>query len=86
MLCNNNIIMYAALVLVVVALFRVNQSVFVQRGDPHSRSKAASAIKDRAATGGAWPQLVIFPEGMCATHTYLLPYKLGEMRSPRSGY
>ncbi|XP_067930277.1 lysophosphatidylcholine acyltransferase 1-like [Watersipora subatra] len=58
-------------------LFRANQSIFVQRGDPDSRSKTAKAIRLRAEANGAWPQLVIFPEGMCATHTYLLPYKLG---------
>ena len=61
-----------------LALFRVNQSIFVQRNDPESRSKAAKAIRDRAEANGAWPQLVIFPEGLCATHTYLLPYKPGK--------
>lgn len=59
-------------------LFRVNESIYVTRGDPDSRRKTAQQIKDRAARGGIWPQLVIFPEGMCATATCVLPYKAGK--------
>jgi len=63
-----------------VALFRVNQSIFVERTDPSSRSKAATEIRRRAEAGGSWPQLVIFPEGTCCNGKSLLPYKPGEWK------
>jgi len=49
----------------------------VERGDPDSRNKAVAKIKKRAATKGAWPQIIILPEGFCSNGKSLLPFKTG---------
>ena len=61
-----------------VAIFRANQSIFLDRKDPASRMKTAEAIRTRAGAKGAWPQLLVYPEGMIGNQTCLLPFKLGE--------
>jgi len=60
-----------------LAIFRANQSIFVERGDPDSRNKAAAKIKMRAEAKGAWPQLIVLPEGFCSNGKSLLPFKTG---------
>ena len=61
------------------AIFRANQSIFLDKRDPDSRMKTAQAIRTRAEAKGAWPQLLVYPEGMIGNQTCLLPFKLGEL-------
>ncbi|XP_062302190.1 lysophosphatidylcholine acyltransferase 1 [Osmerus eperlanus] len=51
--------------------------VFVSRADPDSRRNTVEEIKRRAQSGGAWPQIMIFPEGTCTNRSSLLRYKPG---------
>ena len=46
------------------ACIRALQPVYVSRTDPDSRKKTIAEIKRRANSGGKWPHVVIFPEGM----------------------
>ncbi|XP_067929840.1 lysophospholipid acyltransferase LPCAT4-like isoform X2 [Watersipora subatra] len=59
------------------ALFRANQTIFLDKKDPLSRNKTAEAIRTRARSNGAWPQLLIYPEGMIGNGSALLPFKIG---------
>ncbi|XP_034017152.1 lysophosphatidylcholine acyltransferase 1 [Thalassophryne amazonica] len=51
--------------------------VFVFRSDPDSRRKTIEEIKRRAQSGGAWPQIMIFPEGTCTNRSGLILFKPG---------
>ncbi|XP_067931379.1 lysophospholipid acyltransferase LPCAT4-like [Watersipora subatra] len=59
------------------AIFRACQSIFLDRNDPQSRIKTADAIRRRAESKGAWPQVLIYPEGMIGNQTCILPFRLG---------
>lgn len=49
----------------------------MKREDPDSRQNTVREIQRRAQAGGAWPQIIIFPEGTCTNRTCLITYKLG---------
>ncbi|XP_040045140.2 lysophosphatidylcholine acyltransferase 1 [Gasterosteus aculeatus] len=51
--------------------------VFVFRSDQDSRRKTVEEIKRRALSGGAWPQIMIFPEGTCTNRSGLILFKPG---------
>ena len=53
------------------------QPVYVKREDPDSRQNTIREIKKRAATGGMWPQIIIFPEGTCTNRSCLISFKPG---------
>lgn len=50
----------------------------VQREDPNSRVNTVKEIQRRAATGGKWPQIIIFPEGTCTNQSTLISFKPGK--------
>ena len=52
------------MILFFTACIRATQPVYVSRTDPDSRKKTISEIKRRANSGGKWPHIVIFPEGL----------------------
>jgi len=49
----------------------------VSREDPNSRQNTVKEISRRAAAGGKWPQIVIFPEGTCTNQSSLISFKPG---------
>ncbi|KAM3595876.1 uncharacterized protein V6R79_004412 [Siganus canaliculatus] len=51
--------------------------VFVFRSDQDSRRKTVEEIKRRAGSEGAWPQIMIFPEGTCTNRSGLILFKAG---------
>ena len=53
------------------------QPVLVARGERNSRRKAVFDIRQRAGTAGKWPQIVIFPEGLCTNRKALITFKPG---------
>lgn len=58
-------------------LTKFTQPVFVSREDPSSRQNTVLEIQRRAATGGKWPQIVIFAEGTCTNRSCLINFKPG---------
>lgn len=56
---------------------KLTQPVFVSREDPSSRQKTVREIQRRAATGGKWPQILLFPEGTTTNGSCLIYFKLG---------
>ena len=52
------------------------QCIFLDRNDPHSRSKAKAEIERRARQPG-WPHLLIFPEATTTNQSCLLRFKRG---------
>ncbi|KAI2655830.1 Lysophosphatidylcholine acyltransferase 1 [Labeo rohita] len=59
------------------ALIKYIRPVFVSRSDQDSRRKTVEEIKRRAHSGGAWPQIMIFPEGTCTNRSCLITFKPG---------
>ncbi|XP_019629196.1 PREDICTED: lysophosphatidylcholine acyltransferase 2-like [Branchiostoma belcheri] len=59
------------------ALTTSTQPVLVDREDPNSRRNTIGEIKRRAQSGGAWPQVIIFPEGTCTNRSCLINFKQG---------
>ncbi|XP_064639975.1 lysophosphatidylcholine acyltransferase 2-like isoform X2 [Lineus longissimus] len=58
-------------------LIKYTQPVFVRREDANSRTNTIKEIKERAQSGGKWPQIVIFPEGTCTNRSALITFKPG---------
>ncbi|XP_052822311.1 lysophosphatidylcholine acyltransferase 1 isoform X1 [Octopus bimaculoides] len=58
-------------------LIQFTQPVFVSREDPNSRLNTIKEINKRAHSKGAWPQIVIFPEGTCTNRSCLIGFKPG---------
>ncbi|XP_034031146.1 lysophosphatidylcholine acyltransferase 1 [Thalassophryne amazonica] len=58
-------------------LIKYIRPVFVSRSDEDSRRKTVEEIKRRAHSGGAWPQVMIFPEGTCTNRSCLITFKPG---------
>ncbi|XP_078688123.1 lysophosphatidylcholine acyltransferase 2-like isoform X2 [Branchiostoma floridae x Branchiostoma belcheri] len=59
------------------ALTTSTQPVLVDREDPNSRRNTIEEIKKRAQSSGAWPQVIIFPEGTCTNRSCLINFKQG---------
>ncbi|CAH1270054.1 LPCAT1 [Branchiostoma lanceolatum] len=59
------------------ALTTSTQPVLVDREDPNSRRNTIEEIKKRAQSAGAWPQIIIFPEGTCTNRSCLINFKQG---------
>ncbi|XP_035678837.1 lysophosphatidylcholine acyltransferase 2-like isoform X1 [Branchiostoma floridae] len=59
------------------ALTKSTQPVLVDREDPNSRRNTIEEIKKRAQSAGAWPQVIIFPEGTCTNRSCLINFKQG---------
>nr|XP_058899850.1 lysophosphatidylcholine acyltransferase 2 isoform X2 [Kogia breviceps] len=53
------------------------QPVLVSRVDPDSRKNTINEIIRRAASGGEWPQILVFPEGTCTNRSCLITFKPG---------
>lgn len=53
------------------------QPVLVSREDPSSRKTTREEILKRVTSEGKWPQILIFPEGVCTNRTCLITFKLG---------
>uniref|UniRef100_A0A5F9DCN0 EF-hand domain-containing protein n=1 Tax=Oryctolagus cuniculus TaxID=9986 RepID=A0A5F9DCN0_RABIT len=58
-------------------LIRYIRPVFVSRSDQDSRRKTVEEIRRRAQSKGAWPQIMIFPEGTCTNRSCLITFKPG---------
>nr|XP_031313362.1 LOW QUALITY PROTEIN: lysophosphatidylcholine acyltransferase 2B-like [Camelus dromedarius] len=55
----------------------LTQPVLVARDDPNSRRNTREEILKRVTSGGKWPQILIFPEGVCTNCTCLVTFRLG---------
>ncbi|XP_004420910.1 PREDICTED: lysophosphatidylcholine acyltransferase 2B-like [Ceratotherium simum simum] len=53
------------------------QPVLVTREDPNSRKNTRNEILKRVTSKRKWPQILIFPEGVCTNRTCLVTFKLG---------
>ncbi|OBS72093.1 hypothetical protein A6R68_13330 [Neotoma lepida] len=53
------------------------QPVLVKREDPNSRKTTRNEITTRAISKMKWPQILIFPEGVCTNRSCLVTFKLG---------
>ncbi|XP_004689583.1 PREDICTED: lysophosphatidylcholine acyltransferase 2B-like [Condylura cristata] len=53
------------------------QPVLVTREDPNSRKTTREEILKRVTSRRKWPQLLIFPEGVCTNRSCLVTFKLG---------
>ncbi|XP_016052705.1 PREDICTED: lysophosphatidylcholine acyltransferase 2B-like [Miniopterus natalensis] len=53
------------------------QPVLVTREDPDSRKTTRDEILKRVTSKMKWPQILIFPEGVCTNRTCLVTFKLG---------
>ncbi|XP_021493550.1 lysophosphatidylcholine acyltransferase 2B-like [Meriones unguiculatus] len=53
------------------------QPVLVQREDPYSRKTTRNEILNRVTSNMKWPQILIFPEGVCTNRSCLVTFKLG---------
>ncbi|XP_051501714.1 lysophospholipid acyltransferase LPCAT4-like [Myxocyprinus asiaticus] len=62
---------------IIGALLEFNQSVLVSRKDPESRKKCVSRIRERLASNGRWPQMLMFPEGTTTNGHALIKFKPG---------
>ncbi|XP_028333489.1 lysophosphatidylcholine acyltransferase 2 isoform X3 [Physeter macrocephalus] len=58
-------------------ILRALQPVLVSRVDPDSRKNTINEIIRRAASGGEWPQILVFPEGTCTNRSCLITFKPG---------
>ena len=73
----HTVIVLMRLISLSTALMEFTQPVYVKREDPDSRQNTIREIKRRAATGGKWPQIIIFPEGTCTNRSCLISFKPG---------
>uniref|UniRef100_A0A8C6MYD4 Lysophosphatidylcholine acyltransferase 2B n=1 Tax=Mus spicilegus TaxID=10103 RepID=A0A8C6MYD4_MUSSI len=55
----------------------VTQPVLVKREDPNSRKTTRNEILRRVKSKMKWPQILIFPEGLCTNRSCLVTFKLG---------
>ena len=53
------------------------RAIYVSREDPDSRAKSAEEIRRRTLTKGAWPKVLIYPEGTTTNRGVLLKFKPG---------
>ena len=53
------------------------QPVLVTRDDPNSRRTTREEILQRVTSNRKWPQILIFPEGVCTNRSCLVTFKLG---------
>ncbi|XP_012790785.2 lysophosphatidylcholine acyltransferase 2B-like [Sorex araneus] len=53
------------------------QPLLVTRDDPSSRKHTHDEILKRVAPDSKWPQILIFPEGVCTNRSCLVTFKLG---------
>ncbi|KAM4871879.1 lysophosphatidylcholine acyltransferase 2B-like [Thomomys bottae] len=53
------------------------QPVLVTREDPNSRKNTRDEILKRVTSRDKWPQILIFPEGVCTNRSCLVTFKLG---------
>ncbi|XP_051026521.1 lysophosphatidylcholine acyltransferase 2B-like [Acomys russatus] len=53
------------------------QPVLVKREDPDSRKRTRNEILSRVVSKKKWPQILIFPEGLCTNRSCLVTFKLG---------
>lgn len=53
------------------------QPVLVKREDPNSRKTTRNEILTRVLSKMKWPQILIFPEGVCTNRSCLVTFKLG---------
>ncbi|KAB0385572.1 hypothetical protein FD755_000528, partial [Muntiacus reevesi] len=53
------------------------QPVLVTRDDPNSRRTTREEILKRVTSNRKWPQILIFPEGVCTNRSCLVTFKLG---------
>ncbi|XP_042540368.1 lysophosphatidylcholine acyltransferase 2B-like [Dipodomys spectabilis] len=53
------------------------QPVLVTREDPDSRKNTRNEILKRVTSCEKWPQILIFPEGVCTNRSCLVTFKLG---------
>ncbi|XP_069863386.1 lysophosphatidylcholine acyltransferase 2B-like [Dipodomys merriami] len=53
------------------------QPVLVTREDPDSRKNTRNEILKRVTSHEKWPQILIFPEGVCTNRSCLVTFKLG---------
>ncbi|XP_038197421.1 lysophosphatidylcholine acyltransferase 2B-like [Arvicola amphibius] len=53
------------------------QPVLVKREDPNSRKSTRNEILTRVLSKMKWPQILIFPEGVCTNRSCLITFKLG---------
>ncbi|XP_015859850.2 lysophosphatidylcholine acyltransferase 2B [Peromyscus maniculatus bairdii] len=53
------------------------QPVLVKREDPNSRKTTRNEILTRVISKMKWPQILIFPEGVCTNRSCLVTFKLG---------
>ncbi|XP_061267210.1 lysophosphatidylcholine acyltransferase 2B-like [Bos javanicus] len=53
------------------------QPVLVTRDDPNSRKTTREEILKRVTSNRQWPQILIFPEGVCTNRSCLVTFKLG---------
>lgn len=54
------------------------QLVLVIREDPNSRKNTKDEILKWVTFGKKWPQILIFPEGVCINRSHLVTFKLGD--------
>uniref|UniRef100_A0A9L0R9K2 EF-hand domain-containing protein n=1 Tax=Equus caballus TaxID=9796 RepID=A0A9L0R9K2_HORSE len=66
-----------ALIPVAGKLLLSTQPVLVTREDPNSRKNTKNEILRRVTSERKWPQILIFPEGVCTNRTCLVTFKLG---------
>ncbi|KAK7115276.1 hypothetical protein V1264_001176 [Littorina saxatilis] len=59
------------------SIIQYTQPVLVSREDPDSRLNTIKEITRRCKSGGAWPQIFIFPEGTCSNRSCLISFKGG---------
>ncbi|EDL83970.1 similar to hypothetical protein A330042H22 [Rattus norvegicus] len=55
----------------------LTQPVLVRREDPNSRKTTRNEILSRVKSKMKWPQILIFPEGLCTNRSCLVTFKLG---------
>jgi 1-acyl-sn-glycerol-3-phosphate acyltransferase len=58
-------------------LTKMFQPILVDRENKEAAAAVAKQIKDRASSGGIWPQTVLFPEGTTTNGRALVYFKLG---------
>lgn len=58
-------------------LLLCTQPVLVTREDPQSRKNTRNEILKRVTSKRKWPQILIFPEGVCTNRSCLITFKLG---------
>lgn len=58
-------------------LIDYTQPVYVSREDPNSRQNTIKEIQRRVTSNGAWPQILLFPEGTCTNRSCLIQFKPG---------